>query len=207
MKILLVPLLALIGVGFASRQAAGPAQLHAASHTAASSQAKPAQGSLMGVHTHGTRSIITLRGIGDRLTDYPVSSSSRIVARDGHQLAVSALRSGDHLLVYPNGQIEDLSQRTVTVSGVVAYDVDPGTSIALSLPGRPQNILADISHSTRFADTTRTTSTIDTVEDADQVRIHGVLNSNVGEMTQTDSVTRVGPLRCRQTNSSSGRCK
>jgi hypothetical protein len=95
--------------------------------------------------------------------------------------------------VLRSGSVEDLSQRVRDLQGIVVMPPESsGNTMILSI--QPSgNIVVDTSSQTTFHDPSGKTSSLDEITDADIVDVHGVLDGALGEMTLTDSVTRLGP--------------
>ena len=150
-------------------------------------------------------SLITRDDTG-RLTRATLGARSKITTSDGRSLQSMSIRLGDRLAVRSGGQVEDLSQRTETMQALVSVAPTPDEGPMVVSIHHSQDIAVDLSASTHYQDRSHETSSALRIEDGDQVSIRGVVDRTLGEMTQTDSVSRVGPYlsRSRKHSTSTG---
>ena len=116
-----------------------------------------------------------------------------MVTRDGRALPLTSILPGDVLVAQTDQRIEDSSQASVSLDGIVASAPDPeGTSMILQV-GSTRAIVVDIAAGTRITTTAHRATDSTIIMDSDQVRVRGLLDTALGEMTQTDAIVRVGP--------------
>jgi hypothetical protein len=142
----------------------------------------------------GTKISLTVRNHGGMPADVALGPGSHIVALDGSTLQSANVRLGDHLAIAANGQLEDLSQRAADLSGIVSVAADAGGSPMVVAITKSQSIVVDISPRTSYSDGSGETSAPNLIEDSDLVRLRGTLDAQLGEMTQTESISRLGPF-------------
>jgi len=116
------------------------------------------------------------------------------VSRDGHALRAASVRPGDHLTIGANGLVRDLSQQRENLQGVVSAAPASSSEPLMLLVQHSTDIVVDTDKQTRYSDRSEETQLITGIEEADQVVVRGMLDTRLGEMTQTDSVSRVGPF-------------
>lgn len=174
---------------------ANPAEQSSPSHAPrhATSQTASSAGTVSTVTQHGLLTVIAVTTSGRLLNQLVVSARQSIVTRDGRKLAATDVRSGDALLVRADGRIEDLSQFVTDITGIVS--TTPGSVDGPIVVHRnlSEDIVVDAGPQTRFIDPSNKATSLLYLEDADQVQAHGVLDLALGEMTETDSIVRLGP--------------
>lgn len=117
-----------------------------------------------------------------------------IVSRDGHAMRAASVRPGDRLTIGANGLIRDLSQQRENLQGVVSAAPASSSEPLMLLVQHSTDIVVDTDKQTRYSDRSQETQWITGIEEADQVVVRGMLDTRLGEMTQTDTVSRVGPF-------------
>jgi len=151
------------------------------------------KGTAESITQQGRQARIVLRVDQARLVSLTVTPTRRIVSRDGRNLRTVDLRPGDQLRVAAAGTIVDSSQRVIDLQGIVVFAPDPsGGSMALEVASAG-SILMDITPTTLFQDPSGRTASLTDIVDADVVKVRGVLDGALGEMTQTDRVVRLSP--------------
>jgi hypothetical protein len=191
MKFISAALLVLASVFLTFRPSSGP------DHAIAQAQSRVVQGVVIAV---SSRSLV-IRTAG-KLTTLTVTPATHIRTADNQVLRLDSIRPGDVVAAMANGSLRDTSQRMIALQGLV--DLSPGgntTPRVLVLRGAI-SVVADISSATRYADKLHSTGKIADVADGDALTLQGVYDARVGEMTQTASVTRTGPVLKRQTTHS-----
>jgi len=162
-------------------------------HSHASSRDRVRSELVLDIARRGSGAVAIMRsGHGDPRS-VGIPRSSHITARDGRPLVPADILSGDTLAVHSDGSIVDTSQVQVRLDGVVAHSPDSNNGPITVLVNSSQWILVDIEPSTHIAGTTLTSPPLSGIQEADLVRINGLLDQNMGEMIQTDSITRLGP--------------
>lgn len=129
-----------------------------------------------------------------------------VMSRDGHALRAASIRAGDRLTISANGLVRDLSQQWENLQGVISATPASASEPLMLLVQHSTDIVVDTDQQTRYSDRSEETQLITGIEEADQVMVRGMLDTRLGEMTQTDSVSRVGPFpqRVKARRSSTG---
>jgi hypothetical protein len=152
-------------------------------------------GTASAIHVHAASTALVLRVSGNRLVDLTVPARAPVKSADGHTMSASTLQTGDRLAVSRNGAIEDLSQRLITVKGIVSVaPLGIGDPLVIQQSSSTFAILIDLSAKTRYSDASHETAKLEQLEDADQVEVRGLFDAVRGEMTRADAVTRLGPV-------------
>jgi hypothetical protein len=172
----------------------GPWQVHHGARTVA-------QGTVMRVNLAPEQPIVTIRSAGNSVSSFAIRSPHLLMTGDGIRLAAASVRPGDRLVVRANGRIEDTSQSSRRLSGVVAVEPYADDGPMIVQVGQSYDVVVDITSSTSINGSPATTSRRVTLGDADQVQVQGVLDRTLGEMTQTVVVTRNGPDRVKPASS------
>ena len=163
----------------------------------ASSQPASHGGTIVVIHPDGTgASLITRDGTG-RLARTTVGPRSKLTASDGQSLQQTSIRLGDLLTIRAGGQIEDLSQRTEDLQALVSVAPTPYDGPMVVVMQHSRDLAVDLSSQTRYHDSSHETSSPVGIVDGDLVRIRGVVDRALGEMTQTLSISRLGPYLSR----------
>ncbi|GAC1319003.1 MAG: hypothetical protein NVSMB22_01530 [Chloroflexota bacterium] len=148
---------------------------------------------VVAVRPRGSNATIVTRDRDQRIATIEMTDANGARTRDGHRLAASSVRPGDRVRVLGGGLMEDLSQRTVQLTGTVGSVSYPGGSPMTVKIGSQQAIVVDIAGATRVVGSSGSTSGTAIFEDADKVSISGILDETLGEMTQTSAITWLGP--------------
>ena len=118
----------------------------------------------------------------------------RVMSRDGHALRAASVRAGDRVTIGANGLVRDLSQQWENLQGVISAAPASASEPLMLLVQHSTDIVVDTDKQTRYSDRSEETQLITGIEEADQVIVRGMLDTRLGEMTQTDSVSRIGPF-------------
>jgi hypothetical protein len=145
------------------------------------------------VAQHGNFSFLVLQESNAKLIDVKVPAGTSIGTQNADWIAAGNLRSGDRLILLPNGGMQDVSQRTVDVSGVVAYAPLSNHDVMTVQITSARTILVDVAPQTRFTDRTRKETSLTDVEDSDTVSVHGVLDTTMDEIVVAQAIERLGP--------------
>jgi len=167
--------------------------LHRPSSGAALPLGMPHQSTVSRVAVAGSTAKLLVRSSATQLTAVRLRSSTKVVSRDGHTLALGSIRPGDTLQTAAHHSIKDLSQMWVNLAGVVAYvpGTDPDLLVVQLTPSRM--ITVDVDAGTHLSDTHQPPASQVVIADADQIKLDGMLDGSLGEMTQTATIVRVGP--------------
>lgn len=138
----------------------------------------------------GSREILVLRGRRGDLRQVVVPATARVTTRDNRQLRPTNILAGDTLVLRAGGRIQDISQAQAVLDGVVAHTPSVQGDPMILLVHRSQGVLVDMTAATGSS---IPSPSLADIEEADLVRVSGVLDQTVGEMTQTDTVVRRGP--------------
>jgi hypothetical protein len=130
---------------------------------------------------------------GGSISETLLGPSQRVVTRDGSRLPFQSVRPGDLLLWRANGEIEDTSQLVTDLRGIVSNPLDPGGNALVLLADDRRSIVVDLGSRTRYVDHSGKTASPADLEQADSIDVHGILDLSLGEITQTDTVTRMAP--------------
>lgn len=155
-------------------------------------------GTLISTSTLGTNQLVVRTPTGQAVT---ISvAGKRLVTADGYSLAFSSFRAGDTMSATSGAVLVDRSQRRVSLLGRVAISLDPdGTVMTVQLtPTR--SILVDINSKTQINGDPPSVRSRMSIEEADQVRIVGFLDTTLDEITQTvaiDRIAQAGPAGFR----------
>jgi hypothetical protein len=160
-----------------------------------------AQGTVTHVNLSPGRQTITIRSTENGLSSFAISPPHLLVTGDGIRLSASSVRPGDRLVLRSNGRIEDVSQRSLHLSGVVAVEPDADDGPMIVQVGQSYDVVVDIASSTSINGSPANSATRVTLGDADQVQLKGVVDGALGEMTQTVTITRSGPDRAKPASS------
>jgi hypothetical protein len=191
MKFLSAALVVLAGVLVTFRPSSGTGR------AIAHAQSQAVQGVVIAVNP---RSLV-IRAAG-KLTTLIVTPATHVRSADNAALRLDSIRPGDVVALTANGTVRDTSQRMVALQGLVDLSPDGNTSPRVLVLRGAVSLVADISSATRYVDKVHATGNIDDVADGDALRLQGVYDPHLGEMTQTASVTRTGPILKRQTTHS-----
>jgi hypothetical protein len=162
-------------------------------HTRTAGAAAASRATVLQVVHGRTRTGLILRRGRQRLTMLALRAGQAIVTADGRPLSSGSVLSGDQMQLLASGSVVDSSQRSADLRGIVLFAPDPAAgALALAVPGAG-GILVDTGRLTAFRDPSGKTSSLTELAEADVVQVHGVLDRAAGQMTETDSVTRLGP--------------
>jgi hypothetical protein len=190
-SVLIVILGLLATVGTATRS--GVAHTRHESARQSETVGQPATTTLESVVTHGNSSVLVLRAANAKLFDLKVPAGTSIGTQNEGRIAASDLRSGDRLVLRRDGGMQDISQRTVALSGVVAYAPMSNNDVMTVQITPSRTVLVDVAPQTRFTDITRKQTLPTDVVDADTVAIHGVLDITMDEVVVAQEIERLGP--------------
>jgi len=89
----------------------------------------------------------------------------------------------------------DVSQNRASVQGNVAISPGPDGDVMTVQLTPTRTILVDIGARTRINGQLPSVGSRMSIEEADQVRVAGILDKTMDEMTQTGTIDRIGPSR------------
>jgi hypothetical protein len=141
----------------------------------------------------GSNTVVALRAANATFARVRVSAGTPIGTQNAGRITAGDLRAGDRLVVQRDGAIQDLSQKTVDLSGVVAYAPTSNNDVMTVQVTPSRTVLVDVSAQTRFTDTTRHQTRPSDIVDSDTVKIHGVLDTTLDEVVVAQGVERLGP--------------
>lgn len=118
-----------------------------------------------------------------------------MITNDDRSAPLSLLRVGDAIQVSASGTVRDRSLHHITLSGVVAIEPGVDGSALIMTDGRTNQVIVDVSSSTSYRDTSRQTDSLDDLSVGDMLHVNGIADGTLGEVTLTQSLTRVGPVR------------
>lgn len=191
MKALAVLLATLTTLGMlVVRQTAMPTDASSARHF---NMASGMTGAITALRSASEAQAILLRSSTGQVTTLTVTKRTQLTTRDGQALAFTDLRPGDRLRVRSAQRIEDLSQHALNLHGVVASAPLLGGPITV-LSDRGQAILVDADGQTNYADRSHETSSLAELVEADMVHLQGIYDTTLGEMTEANSIVRLGPI-------------
>jgi hypothetical protein len=160
----------------------------------AGQHAAPGSGTVIAIRRSGPQTIMVARGQEGKLVRMMAAPGVHLVSADGHTLAANNVRLGDRLSTETHGQIVDRSQRRVKVRGLVAIGpASAGDTMVVSF-APSESVVIDLDKDTHYTDRSHETSSPTQIEDADVVQLQGVLDAQLGEMTQTQQIVRLGPF-------------
>jgi hypothetical protein len=195
MKIIIVGIVGLAALVMSSWSSSG------SSHAIAHAQAVAGSGTVLTVQSHE----FLVRMANHGFATVAVRPSTHIVSADNRPLSLSSVRAGDHVSLTSNSSIQDLSQRTLSVHGLVDLSPDANDTPEVLVVRGSVSVLAVITKATHYADSSHATTSLSDVADGDGLALRGIYDANIGEMTQTSSVTRLGPILKRPTTHSGHR--
>lgn len=152
-----------------------------------------ARGTAIVVDQRPVGAAVVLRINSSEVRTIVLGRHSRIITRDAHPIPASAIRPGDTITVQGRGWVKDLSQATENVRGVVVVGSVEANDPIIVQSGGSMAILADTGTRTQYSDPSHQTSSVAQLEDGDLVQLRGIVDSELGEMTRTDGVSRLGP--------------
>lgn len=148
---------------------------------------------VISVHLHGTAMLLQLSN-GIAVSSVDLSASS-LTTNDGRPLANASIRPGDQVDPAGHGLLQDTSQRLVTMRGVICHaPAQAGDTLAIE-HNQVCSILVDTQAGTQYSDRSSVVARISLLQEGDVVQIHGVYDSSAEEMTQTNSLVRLGPVQ------------
>jgi hypothetical protein len=197
--------LAALPVLIAALAVLASAQLVAGRPALAAGKQTVTSGTAIASQRSATGTIISLRTSSGRLMRLVLGKQSRVTTGDGRALRPTDIYDGDLLTVSTGDLVQDVSQRMQSMKGIVSdAPQDRADPIVVQISsstasGRVEDIVVDTDTHTRYSDRSRETSSVGQLQDADIVALHGVYDRVGGEMTQTDSISRLGPFRQHKT--------
>ena len=139
------------------------------------------------VSTNPVTEAMIIRTPQGRLENVGTSHRIHLLSRDAHALSPAAVRPGDGVVVSPSS-IVDLSQRWVTLKGAVVAPPEQGGGTMIVQVGASQGVVVSLVPATRIDGSEITPTSLLSIAHAPQVRVSGLLDTQLGEMTQTDSL-------------------
>jgi hypothetical protein len=115
-------------------------------------------------------------------------AGNQLFTLDGHALGLSSVRAGDAMAMRSGTVVVDTSQAWTSIEGVVASGPDPdGDEMTVQLD-RGRMILVNIDSRTRIDGRPPSMTSRMSIRDAEQVRVTGVLDRTLDEVTETRSI-------------------
>ncbi len=159
-----------------------------------SSQLPGSSGTLVAIRRGQSALFLMLLNRSGALVNDTVGFHSLITGADGQALQLGSLRAGDRILVSGRQVRQDISQRATTLHGIVSLvSNEPDGAMALQV-AHSQDVLLDTDPHTRYTHRSHETSTLSQIQEGDEVQVRGAYDRTLGEMTQTLSVSRLGPI-------------
>jgi hypothetical protein len=155
-------------------------------------------GVVIGIHSQQARQIFDLHVAGGHLVNVSLTKGRHLTTVNGHALLASDVRLGDRLTVSSKGDIEDTSQKTVNLRGIVSVAPLVASSPLTVQVSSAWSIVVDTGSKTRYMDASHETSNVAEIQDADEVQLQGIYDVAVGEMAETTSIARIGPYHRKQ---------
>jgi hypothetical protein len=146
-------------------------------------------GTLISTSTLRTNEL-EVRTVGDQVVTIS-AAGKKLVTADGHLLTWSSLRPGDALSGTAGMILVDKSQTWANVQGIVAISPDPDGNVMTVQLTPARTILITMDNNTRIDGQLPSVRSHMSIEEADQVRVVGILDTTLGEMTQTIAVTHL----------------
>jgi hypothetical protein len=179
----------------------GAATRGGGAHTKHQLAERPATSTLQSMVRHGRNTVLVLRGAGATLANVNVSAAMSIDTQNAGRTTVRNLRAGDRLVIQRNRGIQDVSQRTVNLSGVVATAPVSNNDVMTVQITPARNVLVDVAPQTRFTDATHRQTKASDIVDSDMVSVHGVLDTTLDEIVVAQAIERLGPKITRSYSS------
>jgi hypothetical protein len=179
----------------------GAATRGGGAHTKHQAAGRPATSTLQGVVQHGRNTVLELREADSSLDKVNVSAGTSIGTQNAGRITAGDLRVGDRVVVQHNRDVQDVSQRTVSLSGVVAMAPISNHDLMTVQITPSRNVLVDVDARTRFTDSTHQRTVSTDIVDSDTVSVHGVLDSTLGEIVVAQAIERLGPKITRSYSS------
>ena len=195
-----IPLLA-IAAGVPAFEHVASAQRHmpalkaaaevAARHSLAVS-AGQRQGTLIRTLGRSGGMLAVLRTKDGNLLNVQLGPSDSVSTFDGHALAASNMQLGDRIKLLPENRIVDTSQVWTSVKGIVATPADDANS-PITIQIAPSNAVIISVDQHTVVQRTKSSDTVQTISDGDQVTAQVALDVPLGEMTETDTISAQAP--------------
>jgi hypothetical protein len=131
-----------------------------------------------------------------RAVVYLHMAGKQLLTLDGRPLGLSSVRAGDAMAMRSATVVVDTSQAWTSIEGVVASGPDPdGDEMTVQLD-RGRTILVNIGSRTRIDGRAPSMTSRMSIQDAEKVRVTGVLDRTLDEVTETRSIELLhhGPL-------------
>ena len=119
---------------------------------------------------------------------YVAMTGKRLLTQDNHPLALSSIRLGDTLSTPSESVVLDSAQLRVTLQGITALSPDPGGAVMTIQVSPTQTVLVDIGPRTRLNGTVPSVGSRMSILDSDPVRVVGILDQTLDEVTQTQTI-------------------
>lgn len=162
---------------------------------------RPVTATVESVIPNGNNSVLELQGANAKLYDVKIPAGTSIGTQNDGRISAHDVRSGDRLVLQRDGGLRDISQRTVVLSGVVAYAPLSNNDVMTVQIAPSRTVLVDVDSQTRFTDITRRQMSPSDVVDADTVAVHGVLDTTMDEIVIAQGIERLGPKISRSYSS------
>jgi hypothetical protein len=147
-------------------------------------------GTVVSVRSQGASQLL-IRARGGNVVTLAMAGK-RLLTQDGQALALPDVRTGDAVVVRTGNVVVDTSQARTSVRGIVAIGPDPrGDTLTVQLtPTR--TVLVDIKPQTRINGQLPSVTSRMSILDSDQVRVVGILDERLDEMTRAWTIDRIG---------------
>jgi hypothetical protein len=147
-------------------------------------------GTVVSVRSQGAGQLL-IRARGGNVVTLAMAGK-RLLTQDGQALALPDVRTGDAVVVLTGHVVVDTSQARTSAQGIVAIGPDPdGDTLTVQLtPTR--TVLVDIKSQTRINGQLPSVTSRMSILDSDQVRLVGILDERLDEMTRAWTIDRIG---------------
>lgn len=154
-----------------------------------------ASGTVIGIRHERIELAMVVRHRAMSLAEVIVTAAHPVVAWDGSLLPAADVRLGDVMAIDRGGTMTDLSQEWVVLTGIVGSPPEPdgGPMTIQTTSGSVRDIVVDLGPGTSIGGLPSSRTSRAGIVEAEQIRIYGVLDRTLGEVTQADAVVRLGP--------------
>jgi hypothetical protein len=115
-------------------------------------------------------------------------TGKRLQTRDRHALALSSARPGDTVAMPSAAVVVDTAQSRASIDGITTLSPDPTGDVMTVQIGPTRTILVDIGSNTRINGKLPSAGSRLSVLEADPVRVEGILDRTLDEVTQTMAI-------------------
>jgi hypothetical protein len=145
--------------------------------------AVPARSVLASLRTAGGGSLVIRTPAGG--IAYVAMTGKRLLTHDNQQLALTSIRLGDTLSMPSATEVVDGAQLPVSMQGITALNPDPGGEVMTIQVSPTRTIPVDIGSHTRINGTLPSVGSRMSILDLNPVRVVGILDTTLDEVTQT----------------------